>query len=336
MKRVTRITTITGAVLATAVVASSVVGTHLADNNTPSKAALTSTRVTPDSAVEKKIDSLIDKMTTKEKLAAGPAALRRPDQRRRGQGRRRRGLLAHRPQADQPLPAPRGRAVAAAHPDPVRLRHDPRLPHDLPGAAGCGELLRPRRGAHRCLDRRPRVRDGRHQADLQPDGRRLPRSPLGSHRRGQRRGPLPRLRDGGRPRARRPGHRLRREGQDRHLGQALRRVRRRGGRSRLQHHRHVRVDAAQPLPAPVQGRGGCRLRHGDVLLQRAQRGPRLRQQGHRDQHPQEGVGLRRLHRERLHRRLRDPGLPAEEPRRDPRPVRARHRGRRRRGRLPTR
>ena len=96
MKRVTRITTIAGAVLATAVVASSVVGTHLADNST-SKAALTSTRVTPDSAVEKKIDALIDKMTTKEKLAAGPAALRRPDHRRRGQGRRRWGLLAHRP-----------------------------------------------------------------------------------------------------------------------------------------------------------------------------------------------------------------------------------------------
>ena len=35
------------------------------------------------------------------------------------------------------------RAVAAAHPDPVRLRHDPRLPDDVPGAAGRGRGVRP-------------------------------------------------------------------------------------------------------------------------------------------------------------------------------------------------
>ena len=51
--------------------------------------------------------------------------------------------------------------------------------------------------------------------------------------------------------------------------------------------------------------------------------PGLRQLGHRDRHPEEGVGLRRLHRERLHRGRGDAGLPAGEP--GHRPVRARRR-----------
>ena len=88
--------------------------------------------------------------------------------------------------------------------------------------------------------------------------------------------------------------------------------------------------AAQPLPAAVQGRDRRRLRHGDVLVQRDQRRPGLRQPVHRDRHPEEGVGLRRLHRERLHGRRRAARLPAEEPRRGP--VRPRHRRRRPRGR----
>ena len=71
--------------------------------------------------------------------------------------------------------------------------------------------------------------------------------------------------------------------------------------------------AAQPLPAAVQGRDRRRRGHRDVLVQLAQRRPRLREQVHRDRHPQEGVGLRRLHRERLHRGRRDPRLPADEP-----------------------
>jgi beta-glucosidase len=50
------------------------------------------------------------------------------------------------------------------------------------------------------------------------------------------------------------------------------------------------------------------------------------QRVHRDPDPEEGVGLRRLHRERLHRRRRDPRLPAEDPQRGL--VRTRHRGRR--------
>ena len=54
--------------------------------------------------------------------------------------------------------------------------------------------------------------------------------------------------------------------------------------------------------------------------------PGLRQLRDRDGHPQEGVGLRRLHRERLHRRRRAAGVPAAEP--EHRPVRARRRRRR--------
>ena len=55
-----------------------------------------------------------------------------------------------------------------------------------------------------------RARDGdrRHQADLQPDGRRLARAALGPHLRGRRRGPVPRLRLRRRPRQGGPGPRL--------------------------------------------------------------------------------------------------------------------------------
>ena len=86
---------------------------------------------------------------------------------------------------------------------------------------------------------------------------------------------------------------------------------------------------AQHLPPAVQGRDRRGRRHGDVLVQRDQRRPGLREPLHRDRHPQEGVGLRRLHRERLHRRRRDPRLPAGQPGRGA--LRPRHRGRRPRG-----
>jgi beta-glucosidase len=38
--------------------------------------------------------------------------------------------------ADQHVPARRRRELTASHPDPVRFRHDPRLPDDLPDPAG--------------------------------------------------------------------------------------------------------------------------------------------------------------------------------------------------------
>ncbi len=72
MKRVTRITTIASAVLATAIVGSSVVATHLSNptdsSDARSAATLTSQRVTPDAWIEKRVDRLLEKMTTDEKL----------------------------------------------------------------------------------------------------------------------------------------------------------------------------------------------------------------------------------------------------------------------------
>ena len=153
--------------------------------------------------------------------------------------------------------------------------------------------------------------DGRPQADLQPDGRRLPRAALGPHLRGRRRGPVPQLRLRGRARQGRAGPRLLRARQGRHERQALRRLRPARGRPRLQHDRHVRAAAAQPLPAAVQGRDRRRLRHRDVLVQRDQRRAGLRQQGARDRPAEAQVGLRRLHRERLHGRRRAALVPAQ-------------------------
>ena len=257
MKPVTRITTIAGAVLATAVVASSVVGTHLADNSHQQGRAHLDTG--HPRLCRREEDRLPDRQDDDQGEArAGPAALRRPDHRRRGQGRRRWCLLAHRPQADQPLPAPRGGAVAAAHPDPVRLRHDPRLPHDLPGAAGRGELLRPRRGAtDASIGARESATVGIKQIySPMVDVSHEPR--WGRIVEGNGEDPYLGSEMAAARVQRRPGHDYAAKNKTvtsvKHFvgyGAA-------GGRPRLQHHRHVRVDAAQPLPAPVQGRGRCR------------------------------------------------------------------------------
>ena len=93
---------------------------------------------------------------------------------------------------------------------------------------------------------------------------------------GARRGPVPRLGVRRRAGQGRAGHRLLRARQGRHERQALRRLRPARGRPRVQHHRHVRAAAAQPLPAAVQGRDRRRRRHRDVLVQRDQRRPGLR------------------------------------------------------------
>ena len=103
------------------------------------------------------------------------------------EGRRRR-VQPDRSGEDQPLAARRGRAVPAAHPAAVRLRHDPRLPHRVPDPARRGEQLRPERGQRGRELRRARDGGHRHQAGLQPDGGRVPRAALGAHLRGVRRG----------------------------------------------------------------------------------------------------------------------------------------------------
>ena len=141
----------------------------------------------------------------------------------------------------------------------------------FPIPLGDRQQLRPGRRAGRPPHRRLRVGGGRAQADLQPDGRRLARAALGPHLRGRGRGPVPQLRDGRRAREGRAGQRLRRARQGRHERQALRRLRPARGGPRLQHDRHVAPAAVELLPAAVQGRGRRRLGHADVLVQRDQR-----------------------------------------------------------------
>ena len=150
-------------------------------------------------------------MTLRGEAEPDPAALRRPDQRgrRRGPTSRRRRVQPRRSGEDQRVPAASAvEESRAAHPDPVRLRHDPRLPDDLPDPARRRQRVRPERRLAGPQVRRARVGRGRPQADLQPDGRRLARAALGPHLRGRRRGPVPQLRVRGRAREGRAGPRL--------------------------------------------------------------------------------------------------------------------------------
>ena len=243
-------------------------------------------------------------------------------------GRRR--LQRDRPGADQQVPARRGRELAAAHPDPLRLRHDPRLPDDLPDPAGHGEQLRSGRRAGRSPHRRVRVRGGRAQADLQPDGRRLARAALGPDLRGCRRGPVPQLRDGGRARARRAGQRLQRARTRSSRASSTTSPTASRGRARLQHDRHVAQRLwnfyLPPFKAAVDAGADTAMCAFNAL----NGVPACAEQVHRDPDPQAAMGLRRLHRERLHRRRGAAAMPWCEPRGRPvRPRRGRGRSRRR-------
>ena len=100
----------------------------------------------------------------------------------------------------------------------------------FPIPLGTGASFDPKMAAADAELRRPRVDRGRPQADLRPDGRRLARAALGPHLRGRRRGPLPELGDGRRTRQGDAGRRLQRERQADRQPQALRRIRRAGGR----------------------------------------------------------------------------------------------------------
>ena len=228
--------------------------------------------------------------------------------------------------ADQGAAAHRRRGVAAEDPAPLRLRHDPRLPDDLPDPAGHRCELRSARRERRREVRRARVGRGRAQADLRADGRRLARAALGPDRRGCRRGSVPEL--GARqPPASRPS-RAATTAPATSSSPARSTSRPTGSRrpARLQHDRHVRAAALEPLPAAVQGRDRCRRGHRHVLVQRDQRRARLRERRPDATAAQGRVALRRVRRERLDGRGRAPRLPAEDTR--PRRVRARRRGRR--------
>ena len=85
---------------------------------------------------ERRIDSLIRRMTLEEKLDQLTLLSDGQMKRRRGRASRSAAVFSLTDPAQiNHFQHDRGRAVAAAHPDPVRLRHDPRLPHDLPDPA---------------------------------------------------------------------------------------------------------------------------------------------------------------------------------------------------------
>ena len=164
---------------------------------TRDRAALQAVAQAKDRATERRIDSLIRRMTLEEKLnqltllsdgqmKENPAEARKPVG----------SVFSETDRADQQLPARRGRELTPGHSDPLRLRHDPRLPDDLPHPTRHRQQLRSGRREDRPPDRRLRVRGRGAQADLQPDGRPLTRAALGPDRRGGRRGSVPQLRHG--------------------------------------------------------------------------------------------------------------------------------------------
>ena len=279
-------------------VSSGVAGGVFAATQSSDEAALQPTRQGASASIERKVNDLVRKMTVDEKLQQVQLLSDgqiNDDEAMAGVG----GVFSlDRPGEDRPLPAPGGREDPAGI--PILFAYDTIHGYHtiFPIPLGAASSFDPAVATADDTIGAARVGRGRHQADLQPDGRRLARAALGPHLRGRRRGPVPELGVRRRARQGRAGHRLQRARQGGHERQALRRLRPARGWPRLQHHRHVRAAAAQPVPAAVQGRDRRGRRHGHVLVQRHQRRAGLRQPLHGDRHPQEGVGLRRVHRER--------------------------------------
>ena len=202
-------------------------------------------------------------------------------------------------------PAHRGRGEPARHPAADGPRRDPRLPHDLPDPARAGRGVEP--AARDGLRRRRRRGGGRGRlpVDVRADDGHRARPALGPDRRGLRRGHAPCERPGRGDGPRLPGRRLRRAGPHRGLREALRGLRRGGGRPRLRHRVDPGGPAARRLPAALQGRGGRRRRDGDDLVQRDQRRSLLRQRVPAAPGAARRVGLQGLRRQRLELDVRD-------------------------------
>ena len=171
---------------------------------------------------------------------------------------------------------------------------------------------------------------GRYPLDVRADGGHRPRSPLGTHDRGRRRGSLPRRRCRRRAGPRIPGRRGRCCRPRDRRPEALRRVRCRSRRARLRRGRALRFRAVERLPPAVQGgRRRRRGQHHDRL-----HGPQ-RHSGHRQPRGsfsevlRETWGFERLRRQRCPGRAqpRDPRLRRRpHRRRRPRPDRRRRHG----------
>ena len=156
--------------------------------------AFPATQPAAGQGVEAKVNALLAKMTTEEKLQQLQLLSDGQVTDADAKAGRRRGVQPGRPGEDQPPAARRGGAVPAAHPDPVRLRHDPRLPDGLPDPARRGQLVRPGvAAADDTVGARETATVGIKQV-YSPDGRRLARAALGPDLRGRRRGPVPRTR----------------------------------------------------------------------------------------------------------------------------------------------
>ena len=168
-----------------------------------------------DATIRSRADELIAEMTTAEKAgqltqyfyfgfhagsrtprpsvaACSCPAGRRPVEAALGRGEVGSLLFVTGAGRDQPAAAARARRQPARHPRALRLRRDPRLPHHPPGADRDGGLLGPGDDRARAGGRRAGGARRRHPLDLRADGRHRPRSALGPHRRGRRRGPVPR------------------------------------------------------------------------------------------------------------------------------------------------
>ena len=169
-----------------------------------------------------RVEGLLARMTIEEKIGQ---LVQMPGGRQRElrtAGSTTRSAPASAPAGSAPIstsPAPRRpRALQRIAVEETRLHipllfgdgRDPRLPHDLPGAAGDGVELGPGRARARRAHRRHRGPRRRPALDLLADGRHRPRSALGPDRRGRGRGPLSRRAHGRGPGARLSGRRPRR------------------------------------------------------------------------------------------------------------------------------
>ena len=214
-------------------------------------------------------------------------------------------------------------------PAPLRPRRDPRLPHDLPGAARDGRLL----GPFRPRARRGRRGEGgtrrRDPLDVRADARHRARRALGPHRRGRGRGPVPRSGDGRGTGARLPGPAARHARPPARLRQALRRLRRGRRWPRLRPLVPPGRAAPQRLLPAVQGRGRRRRRQLHERVHGPQQRAGRRQQVAAHRRSARGVGLPGLRGERRdgRRQPRDPALrPRPQGRRLPRAHRRQRHG----------
>ena len=273
--------------------------------------ALQATKQRPDAGTEKRIDGLIRQMTLDEKLNQLT-------------------LLSDGQINDAEARKPVGAVFSLT--DPAKIDHYQQIAVEqsrlhipilfafdtihgfrtvFPIPLATASSFDPAVAGGRPHDRRGRVRDGRSEADLLADGRRLARPALGADQRGRGRGPVPELGDGRRARQGRAGRRLRARptGSSRASSTTPPTAQPEAGRDYATTDMSLSRLWNTYLP-PFKAAIDAGVGHRDVLVQRDQRRAGLRERLPREPRPQGPVGLRRVHRERLHRGRRAARLPA--------------------------